>query len=580
MTGRRQLRVAIYTRKSSEEGLEQDFNSLDAQREACEAFVVSQKELGWKPLSEHYDDGGLSGGSMERPALLRLLEEVKCRRVDIVVVYKIDRLTRSLMDFSRIVEIFDSNEVSFVSVTQQFNTSTSMGRLTLNMLLSFAQFEREVTAERIRDKIAASKKKGIWMGGLVPLGYDAIDRKLVINKQEAETVRWLFETYLELGSVRKLKQAADNRGIVSKARTPKRTPNGSASPRSSGSVSLSRGVLYQLLANPIYKGCIRHGSNIYPGQHEAIIDDETFEKVQAHLNDQASSRRSESNVTQPHLLTGILFDETGDRMSPSHANKQGRRYRYYISHRLMQAHREQKDGWRLPAQHIEAIILTEITSLLRSKVRLLDICGLTDCTPEAAQQTTRSGSKLAEQLEAGSMEEKRTLLQQIIHRIALSTNAITMETDKIGLARTIGINNASADANDKQTATINLPIQLRRRGVEAKLVLTDTKEPAAQADPNLVRLLATAHYNLEQLTSGQCKTIAELATKNQTNPDEISRTLPLAFLAPDIVKSILEGKQPVELTAKRLTRLDHLPIDWKAQRQKLGFADNGFYQTG
>lgn len=501
---------------------------------------------------------------MERPALLQLLEDAKAGNVDIVVVYKIDRLTRSLTDFSKIVEIFDANEVSFVSVTQQFNTSTSMGRLTLNMLLSFAQFEREVTAERIRDKIAASKKKGIWMGGLVPLGYDAIDRKLVINRKEAETVRWLFETYLELGSVRKLKQAADTKGIVSKARKSNRS-------MLTGRVSLSRGVLYQLLANPIYKGCVRHGTNIYPGQHEAIIDEGTFDRVQTQLNDKASNRRSPNNVTQPHLLTGILFDDIGDRMSPSHANKQGRRYRYYISHRLMQARRERRDGWRLPAQHIETILFGEIISLLRSKVRLLDICGLTHCTPEAAQQATRSGAELAEQLEAGSMEEKRTLLHQIIHRITLKPNAITMEIDRIGLAKAVGIGNTQEEENNHKIATIHLPIRLRRRGVEAKLILTDAKEPTPSADPNLIHLIAKARNHLEQLTSGQCKSIAELAAQSQTNPDEISRILPLAFLAPDIVKAILEGKQPVELTAKRLTRLDHLPIDWKAQRQKLGF---------
>ena len=224
MSAPRQQRVAIYTRKSTEDGLEQDFNSLDAQREACLAFIASQKELGWTPLSRHYDDGGISGGTMDRPALQLLLDDIQAGQVDVVVVYKIDRLTRSLMDFARIVETFDQHEVPFVSVTQQFNTSTSMGRLTLNMLLSFAQFEREVTAERIRDKIAASKKKGMWMGGPVPLGYDAIDRKLVINEREAQTIRWLFATYLELGSVRLLKQQADARGVVSRISRSRKSP--------------------------------------------------------------------------------------------------------------------------------------------------------------------------------------------------------------------------------------------------------------------------------------------------------------------------------------------------------------------
>ncbi|MCB1464449.1 MAG: recombinase family protein [Nitratireductor sp.] len=570
MSGRHSLRVAIYTRKSSEEGLEQDFNSLDAQREACEAFIASQKELGWKPLSHRYDDGGLSGGTTDRPALLRLLEEVKAKRVDIVVVYKIDRLTRSLMDFSRIVEIFDASDVSFVSVTQQFNTSTSMGRLTLNMLLSFAQFEREVTAERIRDKIAASKKKGMWMGGLVPLGYDAIDRKLVINQKEATTIRWLFDTYLELGSVRKLKEEADDKGIVSKARKPNRTSL-------TGSVPMSRGHLYRILYNPIYRGCIRHGANIYPGQHEAIIDETTFDRVHAMLDDKASSRRSDTNVTQPHLLTGLLYDETGDRMSPTHAAKKGRRYRYYISHRLMQAHRKEKDGWRLPAQQIETIVLNEITGLLRSKVRLLDMCELTDCYPETAQRAIASGAAMADQLETGTMEAKRDNLQRIIHRVMLQPDVITIEIDRIGLAEAIGIGmdreeataETGEDAREPQTATIHLPIQLRRRGVEARLVLTDAQHPATNADSNLIRLLGQAHFLANQLTSGKSQSITELAKSTGSDAGEISRILPLAFLAPDIVRGILDGNQPIEMTAKRLSRLDHLPITWKDQRSLL-----------
>ena len=565
MSGRHQLRVAIYTRKSTEEGLDQDFNSLDAQREACEAFIASQKELGWKPLSHRYDDGGLSGGSMDRPALLQLLEEVKTRRVDIVVVYKIDRLTRSLMDFSRMVEIFDANEVSFVSVTQQFNTSTSMGRLTLNMLLSFAQFEREVTAERIRDKIAASKKKGMWMGGLVPLGYDAVNRKLVINQKEAETIRWLFQTYLQLGSVRRLKEAADARGIFSKARKASRS-------KLTGSVPLSRGHLYRILANPIYKGCVRHGDNIYPGQHEAIINNATFDHVQTSLENKSSSRRSQSNVTRPHLLTGLLFDETGDRMSPTHAAKKSRRYRYYISHRLMQSHRKEKDGWRLPAQQIETIILNEIINLLRSKVSLLDMYGLANFDPETAQRAIASGAAIAGQLETGTMGEKRDSVQHIIDRVILQPDAISIEIDRIGLVKAVGIESGQDEAIDISPRKILLPIQLRRRGVEARLVLTDPQHPASHADPNLIRLLGQANFLSDQLTSGKAKSITELANATDTNAAEISRILPIAFLAPDVVRDILEGRQPPELTSETLKRIDYLPISWKDQRTGLGFA--------
>ena len=334
------FRCAIYTRKSTEEGLEQAFNSLDAQREACAAYIASQAGLGWKVISKHYDDGGVSGGTMERPALQNLLEDIAAKRVDVVVVYKIDRLTRSLMDFARIVEVFDKHEVSFVSVTQQFNTSTSMGRLTLNVLLSFAQFEREVTAERIRDKIAASKKKGIWMGGPVPIGYRAIDKRLEIEAEEAEVVRQLFRLYLEIGSVRRLKERVDELRLV----TPKRRlRNGEMA----GGRRFSRGHLYWLLSNPVYAGCVRHRGRVWPGQHEPIIDRELWDAVQKSLSGQAPTERG-MRTGRRSLLAGLLNDETGDRLSPSHAVKNGRRYRYYISHRLMQARKRDEGGGGFP----------------------------------------------------------------------------------------------------------------------------------------------------------------------------------------------------------------------------------------
>jgi DNA invertase Pin-like site-specific DNA recombinase len=567
MSAPRQLRVAIYTRKSTEDGLEQDFNSLDAQREACLAFIASQKELGWTPLSRNYDDGGISGGTMDRPALQLLLDDIQAGQVDVVVVYKIDRLTRSLMDFARIVETFDQYEVPFVSVTQQFNTSTSMGRLTLNMLLSFAQFEREVTAERIRDKIAASKKKGMWMGGPVPLGYDAVDRKLKINEREAKIIRWLFATYLELGSVRLLKQQADARGIVSRTNGSRRSPG-----KVTGGVALSRGLLYRLLANPIYVGHIRHGKQTYPGLHDAIIDETTFEKVQALLNNKAPRRRTARNVTQPHLLTGLMFDDMGDRMSPSHASKKGQRYRYYISHRLMQARRKARDGWRLPAQHIETIILNQITSLLCNKVRLLDKCGLTECSPDIAEQVTASGATIANKLTSATLEDKRHALCAIIHRITLGADEITIEMDRTGLIKALKIGPDPHHPTFREPAIINLPIQLRRRGVEAKLVLTDAQDAATHIDPHLTRLIAQAHCHLELLTNGRFQSIAELAIANNIAPGEISRILPLAFLAPGITRMILEGRQPVELTAKRLSRCNTLPIEWKNQPQYLGIS--------
>src|SRR5215470_8028322 len=356
------VRCAIYTRKSSEEGLEQEFNSLQAQREACEAFINSQRHEGWVCLPAVYDDGGFSGATMDRPALQRLLDDITAARVDIVVVYKIDRLTRSLADFAKIVEILDVRRASFVSVTQQFNTTTSMGRLTLNVLLSFAQFEREVIGERIRDKITASKRKGMWMGGVPPLGYRAEDRKLVVVDSEAETVRSIFRRYAELGSVRLLKQELEARGIKSKSWT-------SASGRVIGGKPFSRGALYLLLQNRIYRGEIVHNERSHPGEHVPIIDPPLWNAVQAQLTGHGADRKLATRTGQPSLLAGLLFDHDGNRMTPSHAVKNGMRYRYYVSRPLITKDQtESSTGLRIPAAEIEQLV----TSRLRRW--LLDPC--------------------------------------------------------------------------------------------------------------------------------------------------------------------------------------------------------------
>jgi DNA invertase Pin-like site-specific DNA recombinase len=339
------LRCAIYTRKSSEEGLEQDFNSLHAQWEACAAYIASQKHEGWQASKTHYDDGGFSGGNMERPALKQLLEDIEAGKVNVVIVYKVDRLTRSLTDFAKIIERFDQHRVSFVSVTQQFNTTSSMGRLTLNVLLSFAQFEREVTGERIRDKIAASKKRGMWMGGFIPLGYDLKNRKLLINAKEAKIVQYIYRRYLELGCVRLLKEDLDRQGIHSKARGQK------------GGCSFSRGILYKILSNPIYIGQIRHKGVCHPGQQEAIIDQELWEQVQRHMANNAVEHKTHSRNTASCPLTNKLFDVSGERLTPVHVNKKGRRYRYYISQSLAAGPKDaSSSGWRLPGQEIEQVI--------------------------------------------------------------------------------------------------------------------------------------------------------------------------------------------------------------------------------
>ena len=344
-------RCAIYTRKSSEEGLEQEFNSLQAQSEACEAYIRSQRHEGWALARTRYDDGGFSGGNMERPALQRLLADIQGGRIDIIVVYKVDRLTRSLADFARLVEIFDAQGVSFVSVTQQFNTTSSMGRLTLNVLLSFAQFEREVTGERIRDKIAASKKKGMWMGGNAPLGYHASERTLVINSAEAETVRCIFALYRELGCVRRVKAEADRLELRTKHST-------TASGTERGGRSFSRGHIYHILSNPIYIGEIAHKGQLYSGQHPALIDAETWTAVRDQLVTNATNHRRKADAAEPSLLAGLLTDARGERFTPSHAVKKGGRYRYYVSSALItEAGTDRAQGWRLPAQEIEDVVI-------------------------------------------------------------------------------------------------------------------------------------------------------------------------------------------------------------------------------
>ena len=355
-------RCATYTRKSSEEGLEQDFNSLDAQREACEAYIRSQVGEGWQPVRTHYDDGGYSGGTLDRPALGSLLADIEAGKVDTIVVYKVDRLTRSLTDFSKIVEILDAHEVSFVSVTQQFNTTTSMGRLTLNMLLSFAQFEREVTGERIRDKIAASKRKGLWMGGNVPLGFEPNGRTLTIVEAEAKTVRTLFRLYLKLGTVRLVREEADRIGLRTKVRE-------AVDRRMRGGRPLSRGHIYHLLSNPIYVGRIAHKGKSYEGQHSPIIDTETWDAVQKRLAAQAPGRSLRASPTKSKPLRGKLFDESGTALTPIHTTKSGRRYRYYVSRCFSQNSTTEKAAhsrsprWRLPAQEIERLIVNAVLGL-------------------------------------------------------------------------------------------------------------------------------------------------------------------------------------------------------------------------
>lgn len=563
------LRCAIYTRKSSEEGLDQEFNSLDAQREACAAFIASQIGLGWKLVAERYDDGGISGGTMERPALQRLLQDIRDRKVDVVVVYKIDRLTRSLMDFSRIVEIFDDSSVSFVSVTQQFNTTTSMGRLTLNVLLSFAQFEREVTAERIRDKIAASKKKGMWMGGTVPLGYTVLQRKLVIKEPEAGFVRGLFERYVQLRSVPAL-VAEVNRQAISIGQTPNVV----------GAYPFTRrmhaGMVYKMLANPLYIGKLRHLGNIYDGEHQPIVDNELFNKVQELMALGAVRAKGSSVHPDTHLLSGIVFDETGDRLRPTHANNRGKRYRYYISSRLLPKDRRDEGGWRVSASELENVVRSFARRLLSDQIKLSEWIAA-DIAPDMVLSGLSGASQIADRLASCQTNvQAKAILQMLFKRITLSATEIRFDIDRAALIRmlidvSVQTELVEASATDPSTVTIEtiiVPIVFKRRGIEARLILDPENAPARQPAAPLVALIAKAQLYLAKLTERAGITLVEIADHFDVHPAEISRLLPLAFLSPQLTNEILTGLQPVELSARTLARLD-LSKDWSAQAAQL-----------
>jgi DNA invertase Pin-like site-specific DNA recombinase len=408
----RQQRCAIYTRKSSDEGLEQAFNSLDAQREACAAFVLSQKHEGWSVLPTLYDDGGYSGGTLERPALQRLLADIADAKVDVVVVYKIDRLTRSLFDFAKIVEAFDARGVSFVSITQQFNTTTSMGRLTLNVLLSFAQFEREVAGERIRDKIAASKKKGMWMGGLPPLGYDVQDRKLVVNQEEAKTLLYIFRRYVELRSVRALKAELDAAEIRSKHRT-------FAEGTIYGGHKLSRGALYLMLQNRIYRGEITHKGNAYPGEHKAIVDKPLWDKVQAVLAENRVDRTTGADAKYPSLLAGLVFDDSGERLTPTHAVKRGTRYRYYVSKSLITGTaKDHSQGRRIPAGNLESLVTGRLRALLVDEGAILNAISNVEQNGAQQKRLIARGRQLSGELPTLAPDVVRSIIMTLASQVA------------------------------------------------------------------------------------------------------------------------------------------------------------------
>ncbi len=539
-------RCAIYTRVSTDQGLEQEFNSLHAQREAAQAYVKSQAHEGWKLVREHYDDGRFSGGSMERPALQKLLADIKERRIDIVVVYKVDRLTRSLTDFAKLVELFDEHGVSFVSVTQSFNT-TSMGRLTLNVLLSFAQFEREVTGERIRDKIAASKKKGIWVGGVVPLGYQVRDKKLLVNEDEVRTVRMIFERYLALGSLPALQRELRTQGIVTRRRT-------LSSGKIIGGVHLTNGPLAYMLRNRLYLGEINHRDQSYPGEHTPILDPALFDQVQARLDDNLRGRRLKNERSQA-LLLGKLYDDRGNRMTPSYAIKKGVRYRYYVSCVVAQGRKEEAGSVsRIAASEIETIIMDALATLVPAS--------------EEPVELDRSGSATSEE------HPMRTAPVCMEGPLQYPSDKASVEryVDRIIVrARSIEIRFVEGAQAAAQPSSITVPWQpapFRRR--RELLQPADGARPIrAEARGKLLAAIARGRGWLEEILSDQAARL-ELIAAREGLPERSARSiLSLAFLAPEIVKAAVTGTLPRGFSVSRLI---DLPSNWAEQRKALGLS--------
>ncbi|MDP2373279.1 recombinase family protein [Reyranella sp.] len=526
-------RCAIYTRKSTEEGLDQAFNSLDAQREACEAYIKSQAHEGWKLVKTAYDDGGFSGGSMERPAVKRLMTDLKQRLIDIVVVYKVDRLTRSLADFAKIVEILDGHGASFVSVTQQFNTTSSMGRLTLNVLLSFAQFEREVTGERIRDKIAASKRNGMWMGGTTPIGYDARDRQLMVNEAEAETVRLIYGRYLELGCVSALAADLRDSGIVSKAKVSKKGNHYGGQP-------LGRGALYHLLQNRLYRGMVVHKGEAHPGQHPAIVPQELWDEVQQALAGNRVEHRRARSTGSPHLLIGRLRDDGGNLMIPTYTRKaNGQQYRYYASPGLIPGSKGEAGSIaRIPAGAIEGLVESEIRRRL----------------PEGERK----------RWEALPPAERVNRLRSMIASAVIKVDEVVITLTEDG-GRAVQSSAAWRDKGESPPMVLNVSVRLKPSAGGTKIVSLDGRVPeAARVDKALVRAIARANHWRELLESGTARSAYDLARHENCRVSYIQRHLPLAFLSPRLVEEILVGRQSGTCTLGSLAEKG-VPMRWSAR---------------
>ncbi|HEV7253374.1 MAG TPA: recombinase family protein [Mesorhizobium sp.] len=598
------MRCAIYTRKSSEEGLEQGFNSLHAQREACEAYVTSQRHEGWKVLPTAYDDGGFSGGSMNRPGLQRLLSDIQSGLIDVVVVYKVDRLTRSLTDFARIVETFDARGVSFVSVTQSFNTTSSMGRLTLNVLLSFAQFEREVTGERIRDKIAASKKKGLWMGGYVPMGYAKEGRSLRIAEEDAAVIRRIFDRYLKLGSVRELKDELDRQGITTRAFT-------SGSNKEHGAKPFSIGHLWSILKNPIYAGEVAHKGSRYKAQHEAIVSRATFQAVQAKLNERTAKHRLRTHAKHGNMLLGLLFSEDGSRFKATHAVKNGKRYRYYVSEadaqdgvagqggpRQTGAERSELDAGRLestdarqsswtrratriPAAEIEPLVIDAIAAHLTDRAWLMNNTVPARASPDQILHVVQAAAAIASEIKDPVAARQQAALHRLVERAIVGNNGLSVQLKREVLEAAAWIETGPAGGrivedhqshNSPPYPTIPVSARLISRGGETRLVMHPGEGGEAATehlDQALIKAIARAVTWYEDLTSGRAATFAEIAAKEGVSERYVAQVIRLAFLAPELIAGVLRGTTELEIGTATIARGIELPSWWKEQQTSM-----------
>lgn len=541
------VRCAVYTRKSTEDGLEQEFNSLDAQREACEAYVASQRHEGWILVPTRYDDGGFSGGNIDRPGLKSLLTDVEAGLVDVIVVYKVDRLTRSLAEFAKIVERLDVRGTSFVSVRQAFNTTTSMGRLTLNVLLSFAQFEREVTGERIRDKIAASKKKGLWMGGPVPLGYQVVERKLVVVPEEAERVRHIMRRYIESSSANALVEHLEQDGVRTKIQHRVSGPH-------RGGIPFRRGSLFYLLKNPVYRGKIMHRGTVHEGEHMPIVDEELWDAVQAQLQVKAPPRKRPKNDRQNALLVGLLCDPHGRQIVPTYTTKGTRRYSYYETRKDL-ARPADPPSSRFGQGALDSNVLHHLGALLEDEHGLRRLANLDEGN---LLRTMFEGAKIlgARLKQTGDAQAAIRSLVALI-KVEKGHLELILKPAALGLA-------------DQQCWRWSIPLPVRKPFREAKLRI-DSGEPGRPVNDDLLALLTDASAALELVKSSPELSLHQIGKREGRCRTHLARLLRFAWLSPRIVEAIVEGAQPRKLNRQMLLAAN-LPIDWVAQERMLGFA--------